>query len=245
MGAWQESLKWLGTYTRNITVPLVFPRYFFFFPLSTLDQPNPLEYRTSVPTSVLFLQPAPVANTILITLWLAGLQLFEKGEEVLPCMDSCCFEPNRLICKSVHQSSGEGGNLGVQDAPLGCTPVGQPDRPSAQGISPKRHPELRPASSKPELVVTMGEHRTAIPRSGGREAWFTLCGVWTPSLAVRALSPPQSAVSMPQLVCPFHRVPTAIIGGIDNLPLSGRREGKSLEGGGGEDCWFLTPSQTV
>lgn len=53
-----------------------------FFP-STLDQPNPLEYWTPVPTPVLFLQPVPVADTILITLWLAGLQLFEKGEEVL------------------------------------------------------------------------------------------------------------------------------------------------------------------
>lgn len=70
-----------------------FPTAYFFFSLSTLDQPNPLEYRTPIPTPVLFLQSVPVADTILITLWLAGLQLFEKGEEVLPCMDSCGFEP--------------------------------------------------------------------------------------------------------------------------------------------------------
>lgn len=89
MGAWQESYKWLGTYTRDITVPLVFPpRYFFFFLLLTNQNPWNVG-----PTPVLFLQPVPVAHTILITLWLAGLQLFERGEEVLPCMDSCCFEP--------------------------------------------------------------------------------------------------------------------------------------------------------
>lgn len=163
-------------------------------------------------------------------------------------MDSCGFEPNRLTCKSVHQSSGEGGNLGVQDAPLGCTPVGQLDRSSAQCIHPKRRPELRPASSKPELVVTMRENRIATPRSGkgggaGKPGLrFVECGH-------RALlsepSSPQSAVLMSQLVCPFHRVPTALNCGMDDLPLSGRKEGKSLEGGGGEDCWFLTPSQTV
>lgn len=178
---------------------------------STLDQPNPLEYRTSVPTSVLFLQPVPVANTILITLWLAGLQLFEKGEEVLPCMDSCCFEPNRLICKSVHQSSGEGGNLGVQDAPLGCTPVGQPDRPSAQGISPKRHPELRPASRRQNLnwLSPWGSTESQYPGRGSEKPGlrFVECG----HRALRSEpSPPQSVVSMSQLVCPFLRVPSAI-----------------------------------
>lgn len=113
-------------------------------------------------------------------------------------------QDKRLICKSVHQSSGEGGNLGVQDASLGCTPV--TCRTAKQAFSvpnasaPKRHPESRP-SSKAELVVTMGEDRIAIPRSRTEKPGLHYVESGHPALLSGALSTTVSAVLMSQLVC--------------------------------------------
>lgn len=219
---------------------------FFFFlhswPTKSLGIP-PVLFLLPVRLSVV---PAPTTPFLLFYAWLVSGYLTEERRSPLHGLLLFRAQDKRLICKSVHQSGGEGGNLGVQDDSLGCTPVGQPDRPSLcpMHLPPSAIWNRGQSSSQSELVVTMGEDRIAIPRSGAEKPGLHPVESGHPASLSGALSTTVSAVLMSQLVCPVQRVPTHQW---PRRPPAEWQEGGrvSVEGGGGEDCGFLTPSQPV